>query len=135
MRFPDCPKGEWSKHSPQETLALREAEARADYEKSARHLSAGRARTAAALSQAVSEGMQQLAMAGGRFARVVESFGSSRSRTKTLNFSSTNPEGPLHRQLRTLAATLPSSWRKWKAAAQKFIVLGVPMTADGRKLI
>jgi DNA repair protein RecN (Recombination protein N) len=55
-----------------ETLARREAEARADYEKSAKRLSAGRAKTAAALSQAVSEGMQQLAMAGGRFEAALE---------------------------------------------------------------
>jgi NAD(P)H-dependent flavin oxidoreductase YrpB (nitropropane dioxygenase family) len=48
---------------------------------------------------------------------------------KARNFCSTNPEGPLHLQLWTLAATVPSSWTKWKAAVKKFIVLGVPMTA------
>jgi hypothetical protein len=39
-------------------------------------------------------------MAGRRCAKVVASFGSSRSRTKTLNCFSTNPEGPLHPRLR-----------------------------------
>jgi DNA repair ATPase RecN len=103
LGFPDHPKGEWSKHAPQETQALREPEAQADYKKSAKRLSAGRARKTVVLSQVGSEGMQQLAMAGGRFARVVASIGSSRSRTKTLNCSSTNPEGPLHHRLRALA--------------------------------
>lgn len=82
---------------------MREPEAQADYKKAAKRLSAGRARTAVVLSQVGSEGMQQLAMAGGRFARVVASFGSCRLRTKTLNCFSTNPEGPLHLRLRALA--------------------------------
>ena len=64
--------------------------------------------------------------------RVGEVFGSSRSNTKTLNFSSANLERRLHLQLRTLVSAVPSLRRKWKAAAQKFIVLGAPMTADGR---
>jgi DNA repair protein RecN (Recombination protein N) len=58
--------------SDPEALARREVEARADYEKGAKRLSAGRVKTAAALSQAVSDGMQQLAMAGGRFEVALE---------------------------------------------------------------
>jgi len=58
--------------SDPEALARRQAEARADYEKAAKRLSAGRTKTAAALSKAVSEGMQQLAMVGGRFEVALE---------------------------------------------------------------
>lgn len=54
-------------------LAGREAAARKDYEAVARKLSAARVQAAAALSKAVTEGMQQLAMAGGRFEIALES--------------------------------------------------------------
>ncbi len=53
-------------------LAEREAAARSQYERSAGKLSRGRAKTAAALSTAVSAAMQQLAMAGGRFEIALE---------------------------------------------------------------
>ena len=53
-------------------LAEHEARARQDYAGAAALLSQGRAKTAAALGQAVSEGMQQLAMAGGRFEIILE---------------------------------------------------------------
>jgi DNA repair protein RecN (Recombination protein N) len=53
-------------------LAAREAAARKDYETVARKLSAARAKAAEALSKAVTEGMQQLAMAGGRFEIALE---------------------------------------------------------------
>ncbi|MDO6384882.1 DNA repair protein RecN [Uliginosibacterium sp. 31-12] len=48
-------------------LQAREAEARSAYLDAARRLSAGRAKTAAELSGAVTAAMQDLAMAGGRF--------------------------------------------------------------------
>jgi DNA repair protein RecN (Recombination protein N) len=48
-------------------LAERERQAEAAYREPARQLSALRAKTAAALSAAVTAGMQELAMAGGRF--------------------------------------------------------------------
>jgi DNA repair protein RecN (Recombination protein N) len=48
-------------------LAKREAEARSEFDKLAKKLSAGRKRAAEDLSRQVSEAMQQLAMAGGRF--------------------------------------------------------------------
>ncbi len=53
-------------------LAEREAASRVEYERAAGQLSMGRAKTAAALSSAVSAAMQQLAMAGGRFEIVLE---------------------------------------------------------------
>ncbi len=48
-------------------LAEKEKAARAEYERAAKRLSARRGEGAAALSAAVTEGMQQLAMPGGRF--------------------------------------------------------------------
>ncbi len=53
-------------------LAAKEAAARADYLAVARRLSAQRREGAANLSAAVTEGMQQLAMAGGRFEVALE---------------------------------------------------------------
>jgi len=53
-------------------LAEREAKAHADYAAAAKILSTGRATTAAALGKAVTEAMQQLAMAGGSFAVALE---------------------------------------------------------------
>lgn len=50
-----------------EALAARERDAEADYLKLAKRLSKGRAGAAKALSAAVSAGMQDLAMSGGRF--------------------------------------------------------------------
>jgi len=50
-----------------EALAKREAAARSEFDKLAKKLSAGRKQAAADLSRQVSEAMQQLAMAGGRF--------------------------------------------------------------------
>lgn len=55
-----------------DALARREAEARQDYTEFARRLSVVRARTAATLSAAVTDGMQQLAMTGGRFEVALE---------------------------------------------------------------
>lgn len=53
-------------------LAAREEQARAAYAEVAGRLSAERSRAAADLSRAVTEGMQQLAMAGGRFEIALE---------------------------------------------------------------
>jgi DNA repair protein RecN (Recombination protein N) len=53
-------------------LAERETRAHEDYAAAAKLLSQGRATTAAALGKAVSEAMQQLAMAGGSFAVALE---------------------------------------------------------------
>ena len=68
----------------------------------------------------------------GIFEIVRRVFGGSRSKRQCRIILTTNPEGPLHLQLWTLVATLPLSRKKWKAAAQKFIILGVPMTGYGR---
>jgi DNA repair protein RecN (Recombination protein N) len=79
-----------------EALAQREAECRGDYEKAAKKLSAARAKTAAALSQAVSDGMQQLAMAGGRFEIALEPLAEgSAAGLEAVEFRvSTNPGQP-----------------------------------------
>jgi hypothetical protein len=69
----------------------------------------------------------------GIFEIVRRVFGGSRSKRQCRIILTTNPEGPLHLQLWTLVATLPLSRKKWKAAAQKFIILGVPMTGYGRR--
>lgn len=69
----------------------------------------------------------------GIFEIVRRVFGGSRSKRQCRIILTTNPEGPLHLQLWTLVATLPLSRKKWKAAAQKFIILGVPMTGYGRE--
>lgn len=53
-------------------LAAREAVARGEYEQVAHQLSDRRRQAATSLSRAVTEGMQQLAMAGGRFEIVLE---------------------------------------------------------------
>ncbi|MFA7270668.1 MAG: DNA repair protein RecN [Sterolibacterium sp.] len=53
-------------------LAEHEAQAHQEYASAAGKLSKGRAKTAATLGKAVSEAMQQLAMAGGRFEIVLE---------------------------------------------------------------
>jgi len=52
--------------------------------------------------------------------------------TKKSVLASANLERPLHPQLRTLAQNRPQQWRKFKAAIQKFMDLGAPMTAYGR---
>jgi len=64
--------GELSLYADAAALAEREAKARQDYADAAGILSKGRAATAAALGNAVTEAMQQLAMAGGSFAVALE---------------------------------------------------------------
>jgi len=63
---------ELSLYADAAALAEREAKARQDYTAAAGILSEGRRATAAALGKAVTEAMQQLAMAGGSFAVALE---------------------------------------------------------------
>ena len=64
--------GELALYADPAALAEREAAARASYREAAAKLGKGRLKAAKALSAAVTEAMQQLAMAGGRFEAALE---------------------------------------------------------------
>jgi DNA repair protein RecN (Recombination protein N) len=64
--------GELALYADPTALAEREAAARVSYREAATKLGRGRLKAAKALSAAVTEAMQQLAMAGGRFEAVLE---------------------------------------------------------------
>lgn len=79
-----------------QALAMREAAARVEYLTLAERLSAGRRQAAVTLGTAVTEGMQQLAMAGGRFEIALEpTDGSAHGLEEVVFMVSANPGQPL----------------------------------------
>jgi DNA repair protein RecN (Recombination protein N) len=88
---------ELSLRADPEALAERERKAEADYRTVAKRLSAERAKTAKTLSKAVTAGMQELAMAGGRFEISLEELtdGSAHGLEEVEFLVTANPGQPL----------------------------------------